>query len=445
MSEPHVLIVTPDRALATALTEVLAGHGFNSSTLEDPAAAVPLIERDRPDLLIAEEDMAPLSGYELMAKAKAVSAEMPVVLIAHIGTVEKAVRAMREGAADYLLRPVKLDQLLATCKRLIRGPESEQDEDFIANDPYSRELLQLARRVATTDVSVLISGESGTGKEVLARFVHANSNRRSKPFVAINCAAIPVNMLEAVLFGHERGAFTGALQANPGKFELAQGGTLLLDEISEMDLALQAKLLRVLQEREVERLGGRKTIALDVRVLATTNRNLIEEVRAGRFREDLFYRLNVFPLRLAPLRERPADIVALANHLVRRYTPIGQPVPVLSAAARMRLEDYAWPGNIRELGNVIQRALVLCNGVQIDVADLHFETPREEPAAAPALPGESPLNSDLKTHEYQIILKALQAGHGSRKYAAEKLGISPRTLRYKLARMRDAGLPIPDA
>ncbi|MGF1643656.1 MAG: sigma-54-dependent transcriptional regulator [Thiotrichales bacterium] len=444
MTDRHVLIITPDTPLAIALSDVLREQGYAVSSQASSENALQLVEQLSPDLLVAEEVMEPLDGHALLAKLKTIRPDLPVVLITHIGAIEKAVQAMREGAADYLLRPLKIDQLLATCKRLL--PTLAADDDaVIANDPYSRELLQLARKVAVTDVSVLISGESGTGKEVLARFVHANSMRHNKPFIAINCAAIPVNMLEAVLFGHEKGSFTGALNANPGKFELAQGGTLLLDEISEMDLGLQAKLLRVLQEREVERIGGRKTIVLDVRVLATTNRNLIEEVRAGRFREDLFYRLNVFPLRLAPLRERPADIVALANHLIRRHSALGHRVPVLTAAASMRLEDYDWPGNIRELGNVIQRALVLCNGIHIDTVDLHFEAARDEPRIMPVLDADAPLNSDLKSHEYQIILKALQAGHGSRKYAAEKLGISPRTLRYKLARMREAGIPVPDA
>ncbi|MGF1547920.1 MAG: sigma-54-dependent transcriptional regulator [Thiotrichales bacterium] len=444
MSDRHVLIVTPDAPLANALRDVLQEQGFTVTLQTSPEHTLQLVEQLAPNLLVVEEAMEPIDGHALLAKLKAVRPDLPVVLITYVGAIEKAVQAMREGAADYLLRPLKIDQLLATCKRLLPNIEAG-DDAFIAKDPYSRELLQLARKVAVTDVSVLISGESGTGKEVLARFVHANSLRHNKPFIAINCAAIPVNMLEAVLFGHEKGSFTGALNSNPGKFELAQGGTLLLDEISEMDLGLQAKLLRVLQEREVERIGGRKTIVLDVRVLATTNRNLIEEVRAGRFREDLFYRLNVFPLRLAPLRERPADVVALANHLIRRHSALGQRVPVLTAAASMRLEDYDWPGNIRELGNVVQRALVLCNGIHIDVNDLHFEAARDEPRALPVLDPDAPLNSDLRSHEYQIILKALQAGHGSRKYAAEKLGISPRTLRYKLARMREAGIPVPDA
>jgi two-component system response regulator FlrC len=267
--------------------------------------------------------------------------------------------------------------------------------------------------------------------------------------VAINCAAIPENMLEAVLFGYEKGAFTGAYQGCPGKFEQAQDGTLLLDEISEMDLGLQAKLLRVLQEREVERLGGRKTIALNVRVLATTNRKLREEVSAGRFREDLFYRLNVFPLHLPPLRERPRDILPLAEQLMSRHCRGTRVLPVLSAAAQARLLEHAWPGNVRELDNVMQRALIMTNTAAIEAQDLHFENPT--PAVAPALIAAVTAHNDsaldlgenLKSSEARLIFEALRAGKGSRKAAAEQLGISPRTLRYKLARLRAAGMNLP--
>jgi two-component system response regulator FlrC len=255
-------------------------------------------------------------------------------------------------------------------------------------------------------------------------------------------------MLEASLFGYEKGAFTGAYQAHAGKFEQAEGGTLLLDEISEMDLGLQAKLLRVLQEREVERLGGKETIPLDVRVLATTNRSMREEVAAGRFREDLFYRLNVFPLHLAPLRQRQADILPLAIRLIQRYCPAGRAVPNLSRAAQQALLDHSWPGNVRELDNVIQRALILLNGNQIEVEDLCFEIDVSvdyqamSETAVSNEPAENALDSGLKCREFELILSALR-DHGSRKEAAERLGISPRTLRYKLARMREQGIAVP--
>ncbi len=307
----------------------------------------------------------------------------------------------------------------------------------IAEDPKSRRLLDIARRVAATDVTVTISGESGSGKEVFARFIHETSSRRERPFVAINCAAIPENMLEALLFGHEKGAFTGANSAHAGKFEQANGGTLLLDEISEMDLGLQAKLLRVLQEKEVERIGGTKPIKLDVRVLATTNRDLKACVAKGQFREDLYYRLNVFPLNIPPLRDRPGDIAPLAEMALTKHRIEPSDAVSFSDDARLMLEAYSWPGNVRELENLVQRSLILLLGNTIQPGDLAFE---EE-----YLPAEegSKLQSNLKNQEYQMIIDALKSMNCRRADVAESLGISPRTLRYKLARMREIGIAIP--
>jgi len=320
------------------------------------------------------------------------------------------------------------------------------DDALIAEDRRSVELTGLARRVASAEVTVMITGESGTGKEVLARFIHRNSSRCNAPFVAINCAAIPENMLEAVLFGHEKGAFTGAWQSHPGKFEQAQGGTLLLDEISEMDLGLQAKLLRVLQEKEVERLGGRGTIPLNVRVLAATNRNLQDAVATGRFRQDLYYRINVFPLNLPALRDRPADILPLAQRFLRQYRPDRAGLGI-SAAAQQRLLDWHWPGNVRELENVMQRALILATGECIGAGDICIDETElvQVPAVAQGsagAPAEKALQQDLQTRERELIAQALEAGRGSRKDAAARLGISPRTLRYKIARLREAGLEV---
>lgn len=338
----------------------------------------------------------------------------------------------------------------------------EAADQMIAVAESSRRLAELARRVAASDCTVLIAGESGTGKEVLARFIHRNSPRASKPFVAVNCAAIPESMLEAILFGYERGAFTGAHAAHAGKFEQAQGGTILLDEVSEMPLGLQAKLLRVLQEREVERLGGRMPIALDVRVLATTNRDLRAEVAAGRFREDLYYRLNVFPLTTLPLRARRDDILPLAMKLLSARCRPGERIPALAADAAHVLLTYSWPGNVRELDNVMQRALILTNGPVIEREHIHLEplySPCEPASAAPS--GErtsaradktstssreqrasGKLASSLSAAEHEIILAALRADNGNRQAVAKRLGISPRTLRYKLARMREAGVEI---
>jgi len=320
----------------------------------------------------------------------------------------------------------------------------------VAADPVSRRLLELARRVAGSDAAVMLTGESGVGKEVYARFLHDASPRSSGPFVAVNCAAIPESMLEAMLFGYERGAFTGATESRPGKFEQADGGTLLLDEVTEMELALQAKLLRVLQEREVERLGGRRAIRFDARIVATSNRDLRAAVDAGELREDLYYRLNVFPLHVPTLRERSGDLLPLAAQLLRRHA--GRRALRLSPCAQARLLAHDWPGNVRELENVVQRALVLCAGEVVDAAALHIEEARPAGAqrgpAAPARNGNppgAPLEAALRGHEEQVILEALRAARGNRKDAAQRLGISPRTLRYKLARLRELGLAVPAA
>lgn len=336
--------------------------------------------------------------------------------------------------------------------------------DPVAVADNSRQLLLLAQRVASSECTVLVSGESGTGKEVLARFIHRHSPRAAGPFIAVNCAAIPEHMLEATLFGWERGAFTGAHQSHAGKFEQAQGGTLLLDEITEMPLALQAKLLRILQEREVERLGGNAAVRLEVRVLATTNRAIREEVQAGRFREDLYYRINVFPLQLLPLRARPEDVLPLAMRLLVGHCRRGAVIPALSADAAQRLLSHPWPGNVRELENVMQRALVLCDGAIIEARHISFEPPAPvaaatftAPAARPvtapapasaiepataAAAGAGDLARRLLAAEQQVLLDALRNGAESRERIAQRLGISPRTLRYKLARLRAAGIDI---
>jgi two-component system response regulator FlrC len=329
------------------------------------------------------------------------------------------------------------------------------DREPIVVDRATRTLYQLATRVAATDCTVLLNGESGTGKEILARFIHDRSPRATAPFVAINCAAIPENMLEAMLFGYERGAFTGATNSHMGKFEQAQGGTLLLDEITEMPLALQAKLLRVLQEREVERLGARAMLSLDVRVIATTNRDLRALVQAGNFREDLYYRLCVFPMTIPALRERRDDVLPLAMRLLELRSPRGARIPALSADAAQLLLAYRWPGNIRELDNLLQRAMILAgatdSGTVIEGRHIRFEGLREEPSRAPESAPQTiielngkPLRGSLRAAENQILLNALRAGF-SRREVADKLGISPRTLRYKLAQLRSAGLDVPAA
>jgi two-component system response regulator FlrC len=441
----HVLVAEDDPALREALVDTLRFAGCRVTAVADGAAALTALEAEQPGLLLTDVQMSPVDGHELLLKVRARWPEVPVVLITAYGTIERAVAAMRDGAADYLVKPFDADALIGLVGRVGRADEAVAEIDApVAADPRSLETLSLARRIARTDVTVLISGESGTGKEVFARYLHARSARSAGPFIAINCAAIPEAMLEAVLFGHEKGAFTGASTAHTGKFEQAQGGTLLLDEISEMGLPLQAKLLRVLQEREVERIGSSRTIKLDVRVLATSNRQLAAEVAAGRFREDLYYRLNVMPLKLAALRERPLDVLPLATRVLARLAGPGQAPLALSAEAADRLRRHAWPGNVRELDNVMQRAAVLAAGATLAPAEIVFES--EAPAAAPPLAAPeagAPLEDGLRDRERDLIIAALEATDGSRKLAAERLGISARTLRYKLAQLRAAGVAVP--
>lgn len=461
MSASQLLVVEDDTTLREALCDTLALAGYQVTSAADGREALSQLDRQEIALVVSDVRMQPMDGATLLRHIKERRPELPVLLMTAFGTIQDAVDAMRLGAADYLVKPFEAEALVEKVSRFLPAEQADEGEP-VAADPRMKELLGVAARVAENDVTVLITGESGTGKEVLARYIHRHSRRAAQPFVAINCAAIPDNMLEATLFGYEKGAFTGAYQTSTGKFEQAQGGTLLLDEISEMGLGLQAKLLRVLQEREVERLGGRKLISLDVRVLATSNRNMRDEVAAGRFREDLYFRLNVFPLHLPALRERPLDIVPLAEHMLARYArAAGRPVPLFSAEARGALTRHAWQGNVRELDNVMQRAFIFAVGDLIDVPHLQFETPNAPaPSAAMVRPVpattagtandgdnrvDANLGGDLRSRERRLILDALHEGQGSRKYAAERLGISARTLRYKLARMREAGVDVPAA
>ena len=462
MSQARVLIVEDDHGLREAIVDTLLLAGYVCVEADSGEAALLSLNRQSVDMVISDIQMGGMDGHTLLSNIRQKYPQTPVLLMTAYANIDGAVRAMREGAIDYLAKPFSPEVLLNQVSRYVPAQRIERKTP-VYGDAKTAELLQLAARVARSDATVMVTGPSGTGKEVLARYIHDQSSRAEQPFVAINCAAIPENMLEATLFGYEKGAFTGAVQACPGKFEQAQGGTLLLDEITEMDLSLQAKLLRVLQEREVERLGSRKTIPLDVRVIATSNRELRQAVAAGLFREDLFYRLNVFPLRWLPLAQRPGDILPIAEHLVQWHmTQQGGSVPTLTAAAAARLLRYRWPGNVRELENVIQRALILCDGVQVQEQDLILDEqdwPCEPPMAVEAplgveevadwesaerLPGMERLGNELRQQEHQIILDTLIACQGSRKEVADKLGISPRTLRYKLARMREVGIEVPE-
>jgi two-component system, response regulator FlrC len=445
----HVLVAEDDAALREALVDTLQFAGFRVTAVADGDAAVAALEVERPGLVLSDVQMAPVDGHELLRRVRSRWPEVPVVLITAYGSIERAVAAMRDGAADYLVKPFDADALIGLVDRIGRSGDVGGDDDApVAADPRSIETLTLARRIARTDVTVLVTGESGTGKEVFARYLHARSARHAGPFVAINCAAIPESMLEAVLFGHEKGAFTGASTAHTGKFEQAQGGTLLLDEISEMGMSLQAKLLRVLQEREVERIGSTRTVKLDVRVVATSNRQLAAEVAAGRFREDLYYRLNVMPLKLAPLRDRSLDVLPLAERVLTRLADPGQAPLALSAAAAERLRGHSWPGNVRELDNVMQRAAVLAGGATLTAAEIVFESESAAPAPSAAVgsaasDAAAPLEDGLRDRERDLIIAALTASGGSRKNAAVRLGISARTLRYKLAELRAAGVAVP--
>ncbi len=442
-----VLIVEDDEALREALCDTLELAGYKILSAIDGSTALGALNEHSVQVVVSDIQMRPMDGLTLLEKMRSEHPEVPVLLMTAYAAIQQAVDAMQSGASDYLVKPFEAEVLVTKISRFM--PTGSGDEvGMVAEASASQELLALARKVADSDATVMIGGESGAGKEVIARYIHHHSKRGSRPFVAVNCAAIPDNMLEAVMFGYEKGAFTGAYKSASGKFEQAQGGTLLLDEISEMNLSLQAKLLRVLQEWEVERLGAHEVIELDVRVLATSNRDMRQEVAHGRFREDLFYRLNVFPLNVPPLRERPDDIFPLAEYLAARTAKAnGQPVPAFSEEASARLRGHGWPGNVRELDNVVQRALILHSGQSIQAEDLRFEqvSPPVQ-TAVPAAPGagveeadETALGTDLKSRERELIMAALKEGNGSRKLAAEKLGISPRTLRHKLQRLREAG------
>lgn len=501
-----ILLVEDDMGLQQALQDTLLLASFSCAAVDSAEDAIIWLQSHAASLVITDVQMAGMDGIGLLEWINRRIPGLPVLVMTAYAQVSGAVAAIRAGAVDYLAKPFTPDALLALVARHISQPELD-DGNPVVGDASSIQLLQLATRVAESGASVMISGPSGTGKEVLARFIHQKSDRAAAAFIAINCAAIPENMLEATLFGYEKGAFTGAVQSNPGKFEQANGGTLLLDEITEMDLNLQAKLLRVLQEREVERLGSRKTIILDVRVLATSNRDLRQAVAEGRFREDLFYRLNVFPLHWPALAARPGDIVPLAEYLLQRQAKeLGRRQLQLSASAKTKLLTWSWPGNVRELGNVMQRAWILAQGDVITAQDILLderlvsrpaaEIPAAEiPAAeiarsfsSPAQPDTSTappefstaqiaalpaavgldeasslyqsrdaalnaaslvsknvatdLSQELVSQEQQIIWHALQKHGGNRQQVAEQLGISPRTLRYKLARMREAGMQV---
>ena len=445
----NVLFVEDDQSLREALCETATLAGYESLSADCGATALDILSNKPVDLVISDIQMESMDGHQLLKEIRKRDGDLPVVLMTAYGSIQSAVEALRQGATDYLVKPFEAEVLVSRIAQWAPAFKPVQGEQMIAEDVATKRVIELARRVASSDAAVMITGESGVGKEVFFRLIHRLSPRSNKTPVAINCAAIPENMLEAVLFGYERGAFTGAYKSSPGKFEQAQGSSLLLDEISEMSLPLQAKLLRVIQERQVERLGSHQIINLDTRIIATSNSDLKLAVKQGRFREDLYYRLNVFPLHVPPLRARRADIVPLARYMLERVaSKAGSQPPVLSLNACEWLTAYDWPGNVRELDNMMQRAYIVHGGSSIDVDDLDFERLDSFFEAPAGAPGESDadretLGDDLKDHERRLIIGALEEGNGSRKFASSKLGISPRTLRYKIARMREDGITVP--
>lgn len=481
-----VLVVEDDPSLREAIQDTLTLAKYHSVGAANVEAALELLANQSDiAMIVSDVNMGKLSGHDLLRQVKSDYAHIPMLLITAYASIRDSVDAIRHGAIDYLVKPFEPRALVDIVAKQLDGREDIMSDEPIAKSANSQQLLQLANRMAQTDSTVLIIGESGTGKEVLARFIHQKSPRVKKPFIAINCAAIPENMLEAMLFGYEKGAFTGAYASSPGKFEQANGGTLLLDEISEMDMGLQAKLLRVLQEKEVERLGGRKVIPLDVRVIATSNRDIQQQIATGKFREDLYYRLSVLPLQWKPLRERREDILPLASRLLQKHAVKQSRTGIrLDESAQRALFDYNWPGNVRELDNVMQRAMILQAGTLITDEDLGLDmlsiTPSQPAEVVPfqvinsfdglrntvtggltgnvnaqaghqtseftydvnttAVDKPTQLGDDLKQREFEIIVDTLKEEKGSRKNTAQRLGISPRTLRYKLAKMREVGL-----
>lgn len=477
MSEPthKILIVDDEQNMRVALFEALSRNGHEVAVAENGRMALEMISRQPPDLVVTDIKMPGMDGLELLRQIKSQLPELPVVIMTGFATVDSAVEAMKQGAFDYLLKPFPVEVIEETVARVFSlerrlpqaagkaGPQktaeaSSSARPIIGRNPKLLQLMDRARSVASSKATVLILGESGTGKEVFARFIHQESDRRNGPFVALNCAALPEGLLESELFGHEKGAFTGAIVTKKGKFELADGGTLLLDEIGEIPVHLQAKLLRVLQEEEVDRLGGRAPLKVDVHVLATTNRDLDEAVKAGSFRQDLYYRLNVIPLKLPPLRERREDVGPLFDFFVRKYAAqYAKPVKKPSAAVWLRFADYGWPGNVREMENLIERAMLLSRGHELELWDFwdDVDPPALIETGTPAVsqvPGHSAVAAanasaamevgmqTLREVERQMILQALQANDNNRTHAAEILGISVRTLRNKLHEYRSQGI-----
>lgn len=456
-----ILVVDDEPNYLIIMSELLGEEGFETITANNGNDALQIAQKDDIDLILTDMQMPGMDGFSLLQEIKSSKPNLPVIMITAYGEVEKAVRAMQYGAFSYITKPFNNDELVATIQKALEHCSLAKENTRLRNEARSRygfdkiigankgmqRIYDLIERVAPTPTTVLISGESGTGKELVARALHYNSQRNKKPFMSLNCAALPESLLESELFGHERGAFTGAIAMRKGKFEAADTGTMFLDEIGEMHLPLQAKLLRVLQEKSIERIGGNKTINVDVRIVAATNKNLEKEVKKGNFREDLFYRLNVVSIHIPPLRERIDDIPLLTNHFIKKYASLaGRPDLEISHAALSFLARQPWPGNVRELENAIERATILCNGNEIKVEDISSTPNTQGSDSTPqtssfkTLP-DGKLPDILDAIEQQMVTDALKENDFVQTKAARKLGITKSLLQYKMRKYKIAARP----
>lgn len=458
MRASRLLIVEDDRAVQTLLTRVLTAEGWDVASVETGEDALRQMRGGRVDLVLTDLQLPDMDGVTLIERALPEDPELAAIVLTGFGTVERAVQAMRAGAVDFIRKPFELAAVVSAVRRAMEsrrsrsdgraagrgGPEAEQVAGLVGDSPAMRAVMEFVNKVADSDSTVLITGESGTGKEVLARALHARSRRHGGPLVPVNCGAIPEALLESELFGHERGAFSGAHQARAGRFELAHGGTLFLDEIGEMPLGLQVKLLRALQERCFERVGGTRSVKVDVRIIAATNADLEVAVREGRFRKDLFYRLHVIPMVVPPLRQRRTDIPLLVQHFIERLNARkGASVRGLEPEAMARFCDYQWPGNVRELENLIERLVVLKREGTIGVEDLPDVLQGCRPVADSRMPVPAGLSREgidlmleLEQYENQLILEALSQANGITSKAARLLRLNRTTLVEKLKRKK---------